>query len=63
VAKRTNPSSDRVDLPDGRVAHLLTYADGSVRLRLTGDTSYAITDAHLGLSQQGHITLKLTPVK
>jgi hypothetical protein len=42
-------SSDRIDLPDGRNVRVLSYADGSLRFRITDDnsTGYALTEAFL----------------
>ena len=56
-----NLSSDRVELPDGRTVHVLSYPDGSVRFRLTGGAPYVISEAYLARGQHDHVTVKLTP--
>jgi hypothetical protein len=59
---KQNLTSDRIDLPDGRTVHVLTYPDRSVRIRLTGGAPYAITEAYLARGQHDHVTVKLTPL-
>jgi hypothetical protein len=49
MAPPTRISSDRIDLPDGRNVRVLSYADGSLRFRITdaNSTGYALTEAFL----------------
>lgn len=52
--------SQRVDLPDGRKVHVVSYDDGSVRFRLDG-SPYALTECYVQGNTQPSI-IKVVPL-
>jgi hypothetical protein len=50
--------SERVDLHDGRKVRVLSYADGSIRVRVD-DPPYLLEECFLGSGRNAHAIIKL----